>query len=54
MKYNAHIYLHRLSLGSLQVVKLLFPFCANAKLKDIAGIVNHHYPFSRCLGSFIL
>ena len=43
MKYNAHIYLHRLSLWSLQVVKLVFSFCTNAKFEDIAGIVNHHY-----------
>jgi len=41
MKYDAHIYLRRLSLLSLQVVKLLFSFC-NVKFKDIAGIINHH------------
>ena len=23
--------------------KLMFSFCANAKFKDIAWIVNHHY-----------
>ena len=26
-----------------QVVKLMFSFCDNAKFKDIACIVNHHY-----------
>jgi len=41
MKYNAHIYLHVLSLWSIQDVE--FSFCANAKLNDIAGIVDHHY-----------
>ena len=36
MKYNAHIY----------CFKLVFSFCANAKFKDIACIVNHHYHVS--------
>ena len=32
-----------LLLWSLQIVKLLFSFCANAKYRDIACIVEHHY-----------
>ena len=40
MKYNAHIYC---TVFALMVVKLLFSYCANAKFKDIACIVNHHY-----------
>jgi len=35
MKYNA--------LNDLSPVKLVFSVCANAKFKDIACIVNHHY-----------
>ena len=42
MKYNVPIYLNGLSLWSLKVVKLLFSFCADAKLKDIAGIVPRY------------
>ena len=39
MKYNAHIYL----LGFRIDLYRLFSFWANAKFKDITGIVNHHY-----------
>ena len=35
MKYNA--------LNDLSPVKLVFSVCANAKFKDIACIVKHHY-----------
>jgi len=33
----------RISIAFDLVVKLVFSFCANAKFKDIACIVNHHY-----------
>jgi len=42
MKYNAHIYCSALAL-ILTGCKALFSFCANARLKDIVVIVNHHY-----------
>jgi len=37
-----------LLLWSLQDVELLFSFCANAKVNDIAGIVDHHYHVLFC------
>ena len=33
-------------------MKLLFSFCANAKLKDIAGIANHYYHVFHVLQHF--
>ena len=44
LKTSYILYLLRgFSLWSLQVVNLEFSFCANAKFKGIASIVNHHY-----------
>ena len=32
-----------MNITRISTVKLVFSFCANAKFKDIACIVNHHY-----------
>ena len=53
MKYNAHIYCGDFRFD-LKVVKLVFSFCADAKFKDIACIVNHHYHVFHVLQRFIL
>ena len=44
--------MHGISIWSLQVVKLVFSFCA--KFKDIACIVNHHYHVSHVQRQFYI